>query len=104
MTYMDKVHAKFEEQAREATHSLLLWLGTIAPVGGPLSVALTRELLALAKEMGWPVETDENAITLLKKMGPPVPQVLREDYKAGFKAGMQWEADNRILSDDAPQS
>lgn len=31
-----------------------------------------------------------------------IPLVLREDYKAGFKAGMEFEAQNRLLTDEKP--
>lgn len=53
MTYMDDVHSDWETKAKEATHTLQFWLGTIAPVNAYLTHHLTGMLSTMAETMNW---------------------------------------------------
>lgn len=65
MTFMDDVHANSELEAKQATRTLQIWLGTIAPVNSYLSHQLSGLLSVMAETMSWKQVMD-------KDLGVPV--------------------------------
>lgn len=51
MTFHDDIHSNAEKKAYRSAKYLVLWLKTIAPIGG---VEYANSLLDLAEDMGWP--------------------------------------------------
>jgi hypothetical protein len=59
MTFHDETSNSAETLARKNARQIMVWLGTIAPVGSAVSQGVRYELLGLAKELGWGTEEDD---------------------------------------------
>ena len=58
MTWMDEQHYDNEQVAYNSTRHLQLWLATIAPIGGDISVKVQDALTEMIKELKWETEYD----------------------------------------------
>ncbi len=70
MTFMDDTERDWELAARNATRTLQLWLATLAPVDGQLSIDTREKLREVIYEMKWPYEFDEQLSDFIVKEVP----------------------------------
>jgi hypothetical protein len=59
MTFMDDTERDCELEARKATRTLQIWLGTIAPVDSKLALDTKEKLREVIHDMGWKGTFDE---------------------------------------------